>query len=74
MTEAIDLRTETERARDERHEAICRDYAALHRAYPQYRPYRIMAVLGERHGMSVPGIKKIVESHGLYSPKAPRTA
>lgn len=64
--DTIDVRTPAEKAREERHRAICRAYLGLSSQHPECRPYRIMSILARQYGMTVPGIKNVLTSRGLY--------
>ena len=64
--ETIDVRTPTEKAREEKHKAICRAYLGLSNQHPECKPYRIMSILAKQYGMTVPGIKNVLTSRGLY--------
>lgn len=64
--ETIDVRTSTEKARDEKHRAICSAYLRLSNQHPDCKPYRIMSIVAKQYGMTVPGIKNVLTSRGLY--------
>lgn len=64
--ETIDVRTPTEKAREEKHRAICRAYLGLSNQHPECRPHRLMAIVAKQYGMTVPGIKNVLASRGLY--------
>ena len=66
--EMIDVRTPAEKAREERHRAICNAYLAMSNQHPECRPHRLMGVLAGKYGMTVPGIRKVLEQNGLYRP------
>ena len=67
MTE--DLRTLSERLRDEKHKSICERYKELQVKHPGVKPYRYMHLISIEFNMTVPGIRHILEKHGLYSNK-----
>lgn len=64
--ETIDVRTPTEKAREEKHKAICRTYLSLSNQHPDCKPYRLMSIVAKQYGMTVPGIKNVLTSRGLY--------
>lgn len=64
--ETIDVRTPAEKAREERHRAICRSYLSLTNEHPDCKPHRIMSIVAKQYGMTVPGIKNVLTSRGLY--------
>ena len=64
--ETIDVRTPAEKARDEKHAAICRAYLALTNQHPECKPHRLMSIVAKQYGMTVPGIKNVLTSRGLY--------
>lgn len=64
--ETIDVRTPTEKAREEKHRAICRAYLSLSNQHPDCKPYRLMSIVAKQYGMTVPGIKNVLTSRGLY--------
>lgn len=68
----IDLRTETEKARDERDDKICKEFASIVKAAPEASTGRIASALGEMFGMTRVGILKVLQRRGLYTPGAKR--
>ena len=64
--ETIDVRTPNEKAREEKHKAICRAYLSLSNQRPDCKPYRLMSIVAKQYGMTVPGIKNVLTSRGLY--------
>lgn len=64
--ETIDVRTSTEKARDEKHRAICNSYLSLSSQHPECKPHRLMSILAKQYGMTVPGVKNVLTSRGLY--------
>ena len=62
----IDFRTPIEKAREEKHMAICNAYTAISSEHPECRPYRIMTIIAKQYGMTVPGVKNILTAKGLY--------
>ena len=64
--ETIDVRTPAEKERDEKHKAICRDYLSLSNQHPDCKPHRLMSIVAKQYGMTVPGIKNVLASRGLY--------
>jgi len=64
-----DLRTPSEKARDERNESVVKRYRTLSADQPEAAPNRIFTVIANEFGMSVMGIKGIVSRAGLYQPK-----
>jgi hypothetical protein len=64
-----DLRTPSEKVRDERNESVVRRFRTLSDEQPDAAPHRIFTVIASEFGMSVMGIKNIVSHAGLYQPK-----
>ena len=62
----IDVRTPREKAMDEKHDAICRAYLSLSNQHPECKPHRFMTILARQYGMTVPGIKNVLVTRGLY--------
>ena len=71
--ETIDVRTASERARDEKHRAVCEAFVGLSAERPELRPNRVMSVVAGRYGLTVPGVRGILIRHGLYAPGEGRT-
>ena len=67
MTE--DLRTLSERLRDEKHKSICERYKELRERYPEVKPYRCIYLISVEVNMTVPGVRNVLEKHGLYGNK-----
>lgn len=65
----LDLRTATERERDELHAKIRTDYQSIIKELPHARPYRVMSVLGQRYGWTTQGIASLLIRTGVYTPK-----
>ena len=65
MTE-LDLRTLSERLRDEKHKTICTRYQELRERYPEVKPYRLIRLISIEVNMTVPGVKHILEKNNLY--------
>ena len=65
----VDLRTPSEKARDERHEQIVRMYLSLSNEQPGAAPHRLFLAIANRFEMTTMGVKRIVERAGLYKPK-----
>lgn len=65
---SIDPRTEAEKARTELHAAVCREYREFARQLPEASAHRLFGLVAQRHGMTVPGIRKIIIKAGLYNP------
>lgn len=59
--------TSTQLERAKRHDEICKAYRSLAN-HEVLRPYGIMRVLAVRFNLSVPGVAKIVQAAGLYTP------
>lgn len=64
--ETIDVRTPAEKAREERHKAICQAYLSLCNQHPDCKPHRLMTIVAKQFGMTVPGVKNVISSNGLY--------
>lgn len=67
--ETTDLRTQSEKARDEKYTAICDSYRELASEHPACKPHRLMAIVAGQYGMSVPGIRNVLETRGVYARK-----
>lgn len=65
MTE-LDLRTLSERLRDEKHKSICKRYQELRDRHPEVKPYRIIRLISIEVNMTIPGVKHILEKNNLY--------
>lgn len=63
----IDIRTDTEKAREARHRAIRNDYLTMANEMPGTAPNRIFTVIASRYGMTVPGVRNILIKAGVYS-------
>lgn len=59
------LKTPHERRKEERNRNICSDYSAWAASNPEAKPNRVFMALGEKYGMTIMGIKKIVRDNGL---------
>jgi hypothetical protein len=66
MNTTIDIRTQNEKERDEKHKQICSDFLNLSNQISDCKPNRILVALAKRYNMSVPGVKNVVVSNGLY--------
>lgn len=62
----IDVRTPIERARDERNKLICDNFLRMSNEMPGVAPHRIMRLIAEKVGMTVPGVKSVIVAQGLY--------
>lgn len=65
----VDLRTPSEKAREERHERIVQMYLSLISEQPEVAPHRIFLAIANKFEMTSMGVKRIVERAGLYQPK-----
>lgn len=65
----FDLRTKTEKERDERHEQIRQMFLSLSNEQPGAAPHRIFRAIAYKFEMTTMGVKRIVERAGLYQPK-----
>lgn len=61
------LKTPYERRKEERNRNICSDFSAWAASNPEAKPNRVFMALGEKYGMSIMGIKKIVKQNGLLT-------
>lgn len=66
----IDVRTDLERARDERHKFICDNFLQLRNEMPECPPHRIFRVIAQKVGMTIPGVINVVTKNGLYQSKS----
>lgn len=62
----IDVRTPIEKARDERNRLICESFLKLSNEMPDCRPHRIFRLIAEQVKMTVPGVRHVIVSNGLY--------
>ena len=62
----FDLRTKTEKERDERHEQIRQMFLSLSNEQPNAAPNRIFCAIASQFSMSSMGVRRIVERAGLY--------
>ena len=62
----LDLRTMSERLRDEKHKNVCKRYEELKEQYPDVKPYRLIRLISIEVSMTVPGVRNILEKNNLY--------
>lgn len=62
----MDLRTPSEKARDEKHELIQQMYLSLCNEQPGVAPHRIFNAIAAKCGMTAMGVRRVVERAGLY--------
>lgn len=65
----INYQTPAEKARDEKHKAICNDYLAIVNQLHGVSTHRIFRILADRYDMTTQGVRQVVIRAGLYSPK-----
>ena len=65
----VDLRTQNEIVRDEKHQRICSVYLALREKMPKASANRIFNHIAHTEGMTAAGVKNIITSKGLYQSK-----
>lgn len=65
----MDLRTPTEKARQERDAKLCADYKELRESNPTCSDNRIFGALAEDNGLTIMGIKGIIKRNGAYIPR-----
>ena len=65
----VDLRTPSEKARDEKHERIVNMFLSLSNEQPDAAPHRIFLAIANKFEMTSMGVKRIVERAGLYQSK-----
>lgn len=65
----MDLRTPTEKARQERDAKLCADYKELRENNPTCSDNRIFCALAEQNGLTIMGIKGIIKRNGAYIPR-----
>ena len=65
----VDLRTPSEKARNEKHERIVQMFLSLSNEQPGAAPHRIFRAIAYKFEMTTMGVKRIVERAGLYQPK-----
>lgn len=62
----VDLRTPSEKARDEKHERIVQMFLTLSNEQPTAAPHRIFHAIARQFGMTIMGVRGIVERAGMY--------
>lgn len=65
----VDLRTQNEIVRDEKHQRICSAYLALRERMPNASANRIFNHIAQKEGMTAVGVKNIIITKGLYHTK-----
>lgn len=65
----IDTRTATEKARDAKHAQICNQYLELANTMPGTAAHRLMGVIAQQNGMTIPGVRNILIKAGIYATK-----
>ncbi|MBE6177358.1 MAG: hypothetical protein IJN51_00980 [Alistipes sp.] len=65
-----DLRTPVEKAREDKHQRICAMFLDLSNKHPDTAPHRIFGIIARAETMTVPGVKHILVTNGLYATKA----
>lgn len=65
----IDIRTTSQKRRDERATRICSAFLQLSNELPGVKPHRIFSVIAEREDMTWQGIKNVLIKHKLYATK-----
>lgn len=65
-----DLRTKTQRERDERYDLIVDKFSSLRAENPKAAPHRIATVIAEEIGWTAVGVIKALTKRGLYQPKS----
>lgn len=65
----VDLRTPSEKAREEKHERIVNMFLSLSNEQPDAAPHRIFLAIANKFDMTSMGVKRIVERAGLYQSK-----
>lgn len=63
----LDLRTMSERLRDEKHKNVCKRYEELKEQYPDVKPYRLIRLISIEVSMTVPGVRNILERNNIYN-------
>lgn len=62
----IDVRTKMEKLRDERNKRICERYVKMSQELPNCSANRIITVIAEQEGMTIPGVKHVLIANGEY--------
>lgn len=65
----VDLRTQNEIVRDEKHQRICNAFLSLRAKMPEASANRIFNHIAHTEGMTAAGVKNIIVSKGLYQSK-----
>ena len=65
----VDLRTPKEKERDEKHEQIRQMFLTLSNERPDVAPSRIFLAVSNKFEMTTMGVRRIVQSAGLYQPR-----
>ncbi|MCD8313181.1 MAG: hypothetical protein LUC24_03385 [Bacteroidales bacterium] len=68
-TENDDIRTDFERAREERWDEIAERFVTLKEMNPLAKPCRLCGVIAKERGMSVQGVRRICVRTGVYQPE-----
>lgn len=64
----LDLRTEAEKARDQKLKAICDHFVKVHNAAQSYKISRIIKRVAEDCGVSTTLVRQAIIKAGLYEP------
>lgn len=67
-----DLMTPIEKAREARHQQICAEFINMREQHPDAKPNRLISMIAQRIGMTVPGITNVLKARGLYTVKERR--
>ncbi|MGM9759301.1 MAG: hypothetical protein ACI30I_04190 [Parabacteroides sp.] len=62
------MRTQTEKARDDRNRRLCSDYQDM-TGKEECAPHRIFVALAKKYNITIPCVRNIVIREGLYKPK-----
>ncbi len=63
---ALDLRTRTERQRDELRDTVCKEFLDSYTEHPSFSPNRHMEVIARRHELTTMGVKYMLQKKGIY--------
>lgn len=63
----LDLKTKTEKEREQKHKSICNMYVDYRQKYPNVAPHRLFDAIGQAFSMTGYGIKNILVRANLYS-------
>ncbi len=67
--EINDYLTVTQQEREKRRTEVCNAYRSITKDHKMLRPYGVMRVIAIKYNLTVPGVAKIIQAAGLYTPR-----